>query len=50
MERLGRSRKEGAMLKRMVRERLRHSWVFNTVVLPAIISLLSGLLVHLLTR
>ena len=32
------------------RERLRHSWIFNVVVLPAIISLLCGLLVHLLTR
>jgi len=31
-------------------ECLRHSWAFNAVVLPTCISLLCGLLVHLLMR
>jgi hypothetical protein len=49
MERLGRSRKEGSMLKGSVSERLRHAWAFNAVVHPASISLLCCLPGHLLT-
>ncbi len=37
-------------LLRRLHQRLRHSWLFNAVVLPTIISLLCGLLIHLLTR